>query len=70
MESLLLKELQFIDERTERLLQASVDIYYEVYSGVYYPSGVLRDYEVKLERLRYDTEQLSREIQDEIARYR
>jgi hypothetical protein len=65
-----LQDIRFFDETTERLLQASVDNYYDVYSVVFYPSGMLRDYEEKLERARFDTEQLSRDIQDDIARYR
>ena len=65
-----LKEIGFFDGRTEDLLQESMDNYYEVYSAVFYPTGVLRDYEERLERLRFDTEQLSRDIQDDIARYR
>lgn len=64
-----LRETYFFDNITEQLFLDFRDHYFGVYSYVFYPNGDRRDYEFGLEGLRLKTENLSRQLTEDLRRY-
>jgi hypothetical protein len=65
-----IRETAFFPEATQELIKESVDQFYDVYSAVFYPSDNVRQYESRLDELRFETERISRRVNEEIDRFR
>jgi len=59
----------FFEPRTEELLIRHRDHYIEVYSAVFYPNGSRENFEFRLQTLQARTEEISRELEEELRRY-
>jgi len=63
-------EENFFDETAERALTQYRDHYNEVYSTVFFPNGTLEEFRLLLQTLEAQALSLSRDLGDQIARYR
>jgi len=63
-------EENFFDETTEQALTRYRDHYHDVYSTVFFPNGTVEEYRLLLQTLEARTQSLSRDLEDQIVRYR
>jgi len=63
-------EEHFFDETTEQALTQYRDHYHEVYSAVFFPNETVDRYRLLLQTLEAQALSLSRDLGDQIARYR
>jgi hypothetical protein len=65
----LVVDSRFFDSPVTDKLKNYRDLYYDVYSAVFYPNGGLEDYERQLGNLEADTRQASESLAEELKRY-
>lgn len=57
------------DERLLDLMNELVDHYYQVYSGAFFPSGSVEDYQYLLEHMNYETQEMSGRFRAALERF-
>jgi hypothetical protein len=65
-----IKEAAFFDGDVIKLLRENIELFYEIRSGVFYPTGTLKDYEYRLDDLENRRTNLSENLDYEMSRYR
>ncbi|MEW5796299.1 MAG: hypothetical protein AB1772_08040 [Candidatus Zixiibacteriota bacterium] len=66
----LIKEARFFDSPAQERLVQYRDLYLETYSAVFYPNGTREEFDLQLQGLESRTQQASRDLEAELARYR
>ncbi|MBN1211559.1 MAG: hypothetical protein JXA92_03200 [candidate division Zixibacteria bacterium] len=64
-----IKEAAFFDGEVIKLLRENIELFYEIRSGVFYPSGTLEDYEDRLDELTNRRTNQSENLDYELSRY-
>jgi len=64
-----IKEAAFFDGDVIKLLRENIELFYEIRSGVFYPTGVVKDYEYRLDELNSRRTNLSENLDYELSRY-
>lgn len=66
----LIRDEKFFDAAVEQKLIEYRDLYLDVYSSVFYPNGTREDFDLKLQGLERQTQQTSRELEEQLKPYR
>jgi hypothetical protein len=65
-----LKRRRDLDQSSLNLLQQGLDLFYEVYNGVFSPSGTPDEYERRLDRLKMELASYGPTVEDDLRKYR